>query len=595
VNTTADSAASAHIPPRRPARGAAAVGPFFAAEISMAGTWQPIANPPKFGASTMLLLTDGTIMCQESGGLNWWRLTPDNTGDYINGTWSPLAPMHQTRLYYGSAVLADGRVFVAGGEYSNAGSETNTAEIYDPVLDSWKVLPAPTGWAQIGDAITCVLSDGRLLMGQIEDPRTAFFDPNTDTWTDGPKKDDSSSEETWTLLPDGTVLTAECSNHPKAEKYVPRKNAWVSAGSTPVDLVEASSIEIGPALLLPNGHVFAVGATGHTALYMPPDDDPDDPGSWCAGPDFPSESGKPLGAKDAPGCLLPNGKVLCAAGPVDGVSGDYLRPTFFFEYDGESLTRIASPGNSTGVPYEGRMLLTPTGRVLFAADTAEIYVYAPDCEPCPDWRPCVRSCPRVLRPLHSYTLFGTQFNGRSQAVSYGDDAQMATNYPIVQVRNRASGTVKYCRTFDHSTMAVATGDDLVWTNFTVPLDIETGPVELRVIANGIASEPVEACVERSLHLNAFNDALVNSQITDLKAEAPLGFGPDGVVHLGPENAALTSQATDALTALFQAVATLQSVGRQAVGQRLAAAQAVPAAKDPELDKARAKSSGTAAS
>jgi hypothetical protein len=43
----------------------------------MAGTWNTLANQSTFPASTMLLLTDGSVMCQESGGKNWWRLTPD--------------------------------------------------------------------------------------------------------------------------------------------------------------------------------------------------------------------------------------------------------------------------------------------------------------------------------------------------------------------------------------------------------------------------------------------------------------------------------------------------------------------------------------
>jgi hypothetical protein len=43
----------------------------------MAGTWGPLAHQPTFGAGTMLLLTDGTVMCQNSDTNNWWRLTPD--------------------------------------------------------------------------------------------------------------------------------------------------------------------------------------------------------------------------------------------------------------------------------------------------------------------------------------------------------------------------------------------------------------------------------------------------------------------------------------------------------------------------------------
>src|SRR5439155_8990351 len=108
----------------------------------------------------------------------------------------------------------------------------------------------------------------------------------------------------------------------------------------PVDLVEAASIEIGPAFLLPDGRVFAIGATAHTALYTPPAT-ATDPGNWVAGPDYPPDpSGRPLGAKDAPGCLMPNGKVLCVAGPVDGQRDSYLPPTLFFEFDGTSLVRV---------------------------------------------------------------------------------------------------------------------------------------------------------------------------------------------------------------------------------------------------------------
>ena len=40
----------------------------------MPGTWRSLVNQPTFNASTMLLLTDGTVMCQEYNSQNWWRL-----------------------------------------------------------------------------------------------------------------------------------------------------------------------------------------------------------------------------------------------------------------------------------------------------------------------------------------------------------------------------------------------------------------------------------------------------------------------------------------------------------------------------------------
>ena len=79
----------------------------------MTGNWIALTNQPTFNASTMLLLNDGRVMCQESGGVRWWSLSPDIHGSYINGAWQQLAPMAHTRLYYGSAVFADGRVILA--------------------------------------------------------------------------------------------------------------------------------------------------------------------------------------------------------------------------------------------------------------------------------------------------------------------------------------------------------------------------------------------------------------------------------------------------------------------------------------------------
>src|ERR1017187_5691820 len=136
----------------------------------MAGTWAPLANQPTFKASTMLLLTDGTVMCHDEGpafvGSNhWWQLTADQNGSYVKGTWSKLADGPNSPLFFASAVLGDGRVFVAGGEYNgmSATADLLAAEIFDPVANAWTVLPTPAGWTHIGDASSCVLPAGTVL------------------------------------------------------------------------------------------------------------------------------------------------------------------------------------------------------------------------------------------------------------------------------------------------------------------------------------------------------------------------------------------------------------------------------------------------
>ena len=119
----------------------------------MAGSWTPLTNQPSFTANHMMLLTDGTVLVQEVATANWHKLCPDQFGNYVNGTWKQLKTGPNGPTYYASAVLRDGRVFIAGGEdnFGNNGVDIADCEIYDPVADSWTSIAGP-GWANIGDA-----------------------------------------------------------------------------------------------------------------------------------------------------------------------------------------------------------------------------------------------------------------------------------------------------------------------------------------------------------------------------------------------------------------------------------------------------------
>jgi hypothetical protein len=457
----------------------------------------------------MLLLTDGSVLAQDAGTAFWWRLYPDRAGRYGQGEWRRTADSANAPLYFASAVLKDGQVFVAGGEYSNnesTASDLRTAEIYDPVAETWRSLTTPDGWSKIGDAPCCVLNDGRVLLGNIDAGPCAIWDPASEAWSAaGAKANDSSNEETWTLLPDGSVLTVDCFGQvdgqgSTSERFV--KGAWIDNGATPAPLVETASIEIGPAILLPDGTVFAIGATGNTARFKP-NVDPDKPGEWKPGPDVPlggKEGLTPLAAKDAPACLLPNGRVLCAVGPVDGRKDSYAGPVTFFEFDptgdGAWSAAIISPYADPGPPpYVLTCLLLPSGEVLISNGTSTVQLFEPDGDPAPSWAPIIETCPDAVTPGGDFVLQGMQLNGLSQACSYGDDAAMATNYPLVRLRAAfPSDTLVYCRAHDHSTMAVATGRSVESTKFTVPDGVKDGVWFLSVVANGIASSEWPVCV-----------------------------------------------------------------------------------------------------
>jgi hypothetical protein len=267
--------------------------------------------------------------------------------------------------------------------------------------------------------------------------------------------------------------------------------------------------------------------------------------------------------------------VLVAAGPVDGTS--WLTPTMFHEFDGASLTRVTDPPNATNVPYIGRMLLLPTGQVLFAAQTNEVYAYTYFSCPDASWRPHITSSPSLVHRFWSYSLSGRLFNGMSQAVGYGDDASAATNYPIVRIRHLATGKVRYCRTYDHSTMAVATGAAIVSTNFTVPGDIEEGPSELCVVANGISSPCVPLDV-RWFHFH--HDWAMWSRLIGSLADGPLWvLGPNGPIPVDPWGPLYADEARTAQKQVLEGLRGLVKLGERVAAERRKAAAKIELAPD----------------
>jgi hypothetical protein len=145
------------------------------------------------------------------------------------------------------------------------------------------------------------------------------------------------------------------------------------------------------------------------------------------------------------------------------------------------------------------MLLLPTGQVLYSHGNGQaapdVEVYTPLGDPDPGWAPTITACAGTLKRGTTNLLQGTQLNGLSQAVSYGDDSSAATNYPLVHVTYTATGHVAYFRTHGHSSMGVATGSTIVSTNFDVPKNAEVGAAELEVVANGIASLPYSVVIQ----------------------------------------------------------------------------------------------------
>lgn len=499
-------------------------GLFAPCRAEAVGTWTPLVNTAPGSVWLMLLLSDGTVLCANNPsdvfgdqGNGWFRLTPDAHGSYVNGTWTTLTSANDTRLFYSSDVLRDGRVFVAGGEY---GSGKSRAEVYDPVANSWTLINPPTSLMDptvnspilagsvpeaFLDSISKILPDGRILVSPVAANgfgETMIYNPVANSWSAGPTTASVYQDEaSWVKLPDDSILTIDPFGQ-NSERYIPSLNRWIADANVPVPMYDSAGSELGAAFLLADGRAFFLGASGHTAFYTPSGNTNN--GTWTQGPDIPTDgSGHALAAQDAPAAMMVNGKILCAFGHKETSSGGSPAPTYFFEYDpvANSWAATSSPGNSTpgstdsAATYQTTMLDLPDGTVLYSHDEQgnlfyqsygdQLYVYTPDGSPLPAGKPTITSI--TMNPDGSFHLVGTGLNGISEGAAFGDDAQMNSNFPQVRLID-GSGNVYYARTYNWSSTSVMTGTRQLSTDFSMPL--LAGSYSLVVVGNGFASDPI---------------------------------------------------------------------------------------------------------
>lgn len=395
-------------------------------------------------------------------------------------------------------------------------------------------MPPPAGWATIGDAASILLGvnnvtgaystanymlqnccDGGVVGLQAAIATITPLPGTTVTWTTtSAGKADANDEEGWTFLANGQVLTVDthpCANPgvcapTAAERFAPSQNQWVNAGNTPATLVSQNPQgEIGPAVGIGYNMVVQFGAVNAIALYSFPN-------IWTAQTAWPGTQS----AADGPASLLPNGNILVQT------SNGFNAPSLFWEFNSSILTPQntgpAAPISTVNVPacnspnttnvaaFQGRMLLLPMGQVLWDAgegvNCTAVYTTTTAGNPNPVMRPPPRIntiSSTTLTRGGTFSLTGSMFRGVSQGAAYGDDAQSATNFPLVAIGNNASGHVCWGRTHN---WALPTS-----TQFDVPPAVtpaagwalvenpcETGPSTLVVIVNGLVSNSIAVTV-----------------------------------------------------------------------------------------------------
>ncbi len=477
--------------------------------VRAVGTWTPLTNlSPGPDIEDMLLMVDGTVLAHDVTGYgstpptatNWYRLTPDANGSYVNGTWTKLAAMNYSREAFATQVLPNGQVFACGDEY---GTGTNNGEIYDPIANTWTVLPVAPGLIKFSDSISEIMPNGNVMVcpaDPVSGHPTVIWNVTSNAWQTGPSMLGSQEESSWMMLADGSILTTDYNytgaDGTNTERYVPAINTWVKDGTLPVTLLSSEG-ELGGGFLLPNGKVFLLGGTGNTVTYTPWTTNAagiytpagaTNAGVWTASAVIPDGHG----IQDGPAAMMVNGNILCC---VATNGNSYSGPSYFYEYNylSNSFTAAPSPTGTTNgagfasrAPWQCAMLDLPDGTVLFSAMGSQLYVYTPDGSPLASGRPAISSV--TTNANGSYHVTGTLFNGISEGAAYGDDEQMRSDYPIARLTNSA-GAVFFGRTTNWSGTVPMTGTNLVSTDMTLPAYLPAGTYPLVISANGISSAP----------------------------------------------------------------------------------------------------------
>jgi len=473
------------------------------AMVSLAGaqSWTPLTNPAPAPVGPMLQLRDGRILFHEDQGgnaRNWWVLTPDASGSYVNGTWSSGGSMQAgyAPFFFGSQTLLDGKTLVVeGGEYNNGQAVWTTLGsrlTYSGNSFTWVSNAPPAGWSTIGDAQSVLLANGNYMQANCCSKQNAIYSgPNSWTPT-GNVLAVRNDESGFTLLPNNKVLAvdvqrnANCFNGStkSSELYDQNTGTWSCAAETPVQLWLQADQELGAAVMMYNGKVLQFGgAVSATAVYDVASN------TWSAGPTPPGGQQQ----ADGPAALEPNGKVLAMLSPGLFQFGACQ----FFEYDPNTNT-LPAAANSPQCPadssFVGHLFTLPTGQIASTDFDTAVYVYTPAPGVVAAAVPTILASSTHLKPGSvNNLLYGKQLNGLSEANGYGDDYQGPVNFPLVRLTNTSTGNVYWALTHDDSTHSIAPGT-VMYTKFDLPASLPNGTYKLNAVAAGISSNTITVSI-----------------------------------------------------------------------------------------------------
>ena len=245
------------------------------------GVWQStayLADQRLWHTST--LTNDGMVLVAGGRKVSGEVLRTVELFDPENDSWTSTSVMHRGRTSHAATLLNDGRVLVAGG-FDNELRTLTSAEIYDPDTRTW---------TQVADMIEArsfptasVLKDGRVLVtggshtgaGPAAMRRTAeIYDPILNSWTSAGQFGVNRAGHSATVLRDGRVLVVggagPASTVARAEMYDPESNTWSPAGSLALARIDHSAATMSDGRIIVAGGWSNDGSAGHIVELFDP-------------------------------------------------------------------------------------------------------------------------------------------------------------------------------------------------------------------------------------------------------------------------------------------------------------------------------------
>jgi hypothetical protein len=203
------------------------------------GAWSPAAALADIHSGhTATRLQDGQVLV--AGGFGSTSQATAERYNPASNTWTAVESMKEGRVDYTAVLLNDGRVLVAGGVNSQGGGTyLATAELYDPASGSWTPAGSMAG-PRSGHA-AALLADGRVVVAGGRDADSSLssaerYDPAANAWVQAGTLAAARWLPASAMLPDGRLLLSggRVGNSSLAfvEQYDPSRNDWAGEGQS---------------------------------------------------------------------------------------------------------------------------------------------------------------------------------------------------------------------------------------------------------------------------------------------------------------------------------------------------------------------------